>query len=141
MTWRTSRSAKNGLVDLLEGWEWSGGLPRGSGLVRRPSRWVESGRQALLVHWEWSGDPPGGMSDREILPEGHEWSVGSPGGLEMVRRPSRRAGGGQEALPVVREALQMGQEALPVVREALQMGQEALSEGREWSAALRVDQE
>ena len=74
MTWRTSRSAKNGLVDLLEGWEWSGGLPRGSELVRRPTRWVESGREAV-----------GG-------------SGGPPGGSRVDGRPSWFAGSGPEAL-------------------------------------------
>ena len=66
---------RNGWEALPEGWEWSGGPPRGPGVVGRPSggpvvvgmpsRWARcglqalpkggNGREALPVSWKWSG--------------------------------------------------------------------------------------
>ena len=81
-------------------------------MVRRPSRGVGSGQEALIEDWE-------------DLPEGREWSGGHhkgskglPGGLGVVRRPSRR----------FRRTTQMAGSS----REALAEGREDLTEGREW---------
>ena len=55
------------------------------------SQWARSSRQDLPEFWEWSGVPKEGQRGRESLPEGQEWSKGSPGGPEVVGRPFRRA--------------------------------------------------
>ena len=41
--------------------EWSGGPPKGPGVVGRPSLRSEHGRKALLEDLERSGDTPGGL--------------------------------------------------------------------------------
>ena len=79
-----------------------GGRPGWPGMIGRPPQWAGSVQDSLL--------------------EGHEWSADTPGGLAVVRSPSRRARSGQEALPVGREALSMCrivQEALPDGRQLL----------------------
>ena len=109
-----------------------GGSPRGLELVGRPnrrtgsgprpSRWHESGwetlskarklSEALPVVWKWSGDPP----------KGSELVGGSPGGPELVGRPSRRSRIG------------------PRLSQWSGSGCETFLEVRKWSEALSVVQ-
>ena len=58
-------------------------------------------------------------SGREALPDVREWSVGPPGCLRVVWRPTWMSNNFREALPEVREALPEVRQALPEVREAL----------------------
>ena len=106
--------------------------PRGRGF-RRPSQragrgWEaqpkgREGSKALSKGWEWSGCPPGGSRGPNVgsggLLEGLETSRRVTGPSQMVWRPFRRIGRGQEAQPEEREALPKGWEALPKGREAL----------------------
>ena len=85
-----------------------GRLPEGQELLGRPSRRCASGRATLPVVRKWSGYPserpevvgrPSRRSGtgRETLPEVRKWSRdtpggpevigGTPGGVELVRRP------------------------------------------------------
>ena len=76
-SWR-SRSDRESLPEvrecqkaILKAWEWTGGPPRGPGVVERSSRRFGSGWEALSEVRERSGGPPKG-----------------PG---VVGRPSRRS--------------------------------------------------
>ena len=48
-------SGREALPDV---WEWSGGPPRCSGVVGRPSQMSGSGRESLPKVQKWSEDPP-----------------------------------------------------------------------------------
>ena len=91
---------------LVEVRQWSVGLPKGPGVVGRPSQRSGSGREALLEVRAWSGGPPRGSggvsrrswrsgSGRKALPKVSKWSGGPPGGPGVVGRPSKRSGIGQ----------------------------------------------
>ena len=101
-----------------------------------------SGREALPEGREWLEFPPrkarSGLEslteDREDLPEGQKWSVGSPGGLGVVGRPSRKARSSRDALPSGSGLGVVGWQSRKVRtgRECIMEGREALPEGREW---------
>ena len=104
-------------------------LPKSRAGSRRPSEgqgWDVTPSRKAVKGLEGSGDPPGGLgavgrqtrsaegvwrpSQRSEMPtrrQAHKevWGclAGSPGGLGVVRRPSRRFGRGRETLPVDRE--------------------------------------
>ena len=90
MVGRSSRRSGIGQEAFWEVREWSGGNPRGPGVVGRPSR--RSGRPTLR-----SG------SGLEALPKVREWSGGPHKDPEIVGRHSRRSGSGWEALTKVRK--------------------------------------
>ena len=96
MVGRPSRRARSGREALLVGREWSGGPPKGLGVVGSYTGKVG----------KWPGGPLGGpvvvkkdyqrvsrlswraKSGREALPEGREWLGGPPGGPGVVGMPS-----------------------------------------------------
>ena len=109
-----------GWESLLEGRERSGGPPRWTGLIRRPFLQSREGLGGLLerVRKSWQALPEGregleGPTSGRVRsggsPAGRVGLGGLPGGLgrigspqegpEGVRRPSRKAGRGREAIP------------------------------------------
>ena len=98
------------------GRKWTGGPPGGPEMIWSPSRLAKIGQESLL--------------------DGRNWARVPLCGLGVVRRASRRARSGWEALSKAvsgQEAFPVGWKAFPMVWEALLVDWEALSVGRVWS--------
>ena len=102
---RPSRMTGSGRETLPDVRVRLGGPPECPGVVGsssqksgRPFRVSESFREALLDDREWSLGSPGG---REVLPDVQEWLGSPPGCPGVVGRPSRMSGSGWLALPEV----------------------------------------
>ena len=87
--------AGSGQEAFPEGQQWSGGLPRGPGVVRKPLQRAGSGlRQFRRVGSGLEVITVG----RKAFPKGRRWSESPPGVSGVVGRPFRRICSGQEAI-------------------------------------------